>query len=127
MRAIFVARILDDAGELLAWSRVEAEARPQERAGSCPFFALAPTRFEVERAGVASRIAVHWPDLDVARVQNLLERVEVQAGQVFNLGWLEPVWLVPGMRDVPLPAVTERSSVVVFPPSGALAASVSSS
>lgn len=122
MRALFIARILDDAGALLAWSRVEAEARPQDRAGSCPFFALEPTRFEVEQNGVASRIAVHWPDLDVARVQNLLEPVQVEAGQVFNLGWLEPVWLVPGMRDVPLPAVTERQSIIVSPPTGNLAA-----
>lgn len=125
MRATFIARILDDAGELLAWSRVEAEARPQDRAASCPFFALEATRFEAERSGLASRIAVHWPDLDVARVQDLLERVQVETGQVFAFGWLEPVWLVPGMRDVPLPAVTERRSVVVSPPTGNLAAAAS--
>lgn len=125
MRATFIARILDDAGALLAWSRVVAEARPQERAASCPFFALEATRFTIEADGVASRIAIHWPDLDVARVQNLLERVDVHAGQVMTFGWIEPVWLVAGSRDVPLPAITERANVTITPPTGALSAAAS--
>lgn len=120
MRAIFVARILDDAGALLAWARVEAEARPQDRAASCPFFALEPTRFEAEASGLASRISVHWPDLDVARVQDILEPVQVEAGQVLAFAWIEPVWLVAGSRGVPLPPVTERRSVVISPPTGGL-------
>ena len=116
----FVVRLLDDAGVLLAWATVHATARPQDRAGSCPFFAPA-TSFVIERDGVASRISVHWCDLDVARVQNIVES-PVSVGQVFAFNWIEPVWLVPGMRDVPLPQVTVRAPVVIGVPMGTLAA-----
>ena len=75
-----------------------------------------PTRFVIEQSGEASKFSVHWTDLDIARVRELDQRVPVQSGQVFNYTWIEPVWLVTGMRDVPLPAVTVRQSVSICPP-----------
>lgn len=122
MRARFVVRLLDASDNLLAWTEVEAEARPQDRAGSCPFFAVAPTLFEVEQSGRVARVAVHWPDLDVARVTTPVAELDVRAGDVVNYAWIEPVWLVPGMRDVALPAVTVRKSVAIGVPSGGLRA-----
>lgn len=121
MTVKFVVRLLDEAGALLAWASVYATARPQDRAGSCPFFAPT-TSFVIERDGLASRISVHWCDLDVARVQVLVEATPVSVGQVFAFNWIEPVWLVPGMRDVPLPPVTVRAPVAVSVPVGTLAA-----
>jgi hypothetical protein len=105
----------------LAWAEVYATAKPQDRAGSCPFMAN-QTQFVVTQDGTATRISVHWADLDVARVQDIVEPVAVKAGQVVNFSWIEPVWLVPGMRDVPLPPVTVGRSVQLAPPRGDLAA-----
>lgn len=120
MRARFIVRLLDASHELLAWATVEADAKPQERGASCPFFAPMPTRFVIERAGEAALITVHWPDLDVARQQAILEAVPVEIGQIFNFSWMEPVWLVAGMRNVPLPAVTVREPIVINVPTGAM-------
>jgi len=119
----FVVRLLDAAGQLLAWTIVWAEPRPQARGASCPFIATAPTTFVAERDGVAAETTIHWCDLDVARRQALAEPVPVTAGQHLVFAWLEPVWLVPGMRDVPLPAVTVREPVALTVPIGTLAAS----
>jgi hypothetical protein len=117
----FVVRLLDDAGTLLAWATVHATAKPQARpAASCPFWAPANTMFVIEQDGLASRISVHWCDLDVARVQALVESVPVAVGQVFSFAWIEPVWLVAGMRDVPLPQVTVRAPVKIGVPNGSL-------
>lgn len=123
MTAKFVVRLLDEADALLAWAEVYATARPQDRGGSCPFFADVPTRFIIERSGVAAKTSIHWCDLDVARVQKILgDPQPVIAGQVVNYHWIEPVWLVPGMRDIPLPPVTVRAPVQVGVPVGTLAA-----
>jgi hypothetical protein len=122
MRARFIVRLLNEAHDLLSWTEVWAEAKPQDRAGSCPFWASAPTQFVIERDGIARLVTVHWADLDVARKQDLADAVPVSVGQVFNFGWLEPVWLVPGMRDVPLPGVTVRAPIAVGVPTGSLAA-----
>lgn len=78
------------------------------------------TQFVVTQDGTATRISVHWADLDVARVQSIMEPLVVKAGQIVNFAWLEPVWVVPGMRDVPLPPVTVGRSVQLIPPSGPL-------
>lgn len=118
----FVLRLLDAEGALLAWTTVMAEPRPQARGGSCPFFATTDTVLVAERDGRAVETTIHWCDLDVARRQALAEPVDVQAGQQLRFAWLEPVWLVPGMRDVPLPAVTVRAPVAVTVPIGSLAA-----
>lgn len=120
MTARFIVRLLDDAGALLSWAEVHATAQPQERGASCPFFAPAPTLFVIEQGGIATRVSIHWPDLDVARVQNLLEPLAVAAGQTCSFAWIEPVWLVPGMRDVPLPGVTVRAPVSVAVPAGSI-------
>lgn len=69
--------------------------------------------FLIERDGRASHISVHWCDVDVARHKELAEAVDVKAGQVMRFSWLEPVWLVYGEKDVPLPTVTEQGSVTV--------------
>mgnify|MGYP007100089373 CR=1 FL=1 len=123
MRATFIVRLLDAAGELIAWTRVEAEARPQREAASCPFFALEPSRFVAERAGRACQISVHWPDLDVARVnKEIVEPTDVEAGQVLAFAWFEPVWLVAGSRGVPLTPEAERQAVVLGVPVGTLKA-----
>lgn len=116
----FVVRLLTDAHELLSWAEVRAEPRPQDRGASCPYWPTGPTSFVIERNGVASTISVHWCDLDVARMQKIIEPTPVQAGQVMTFAWMEPIWLVPGQRDVPLPAVTVRSSVTLVPPRGQL-------
>lgn len=120
----FVVRLLDAEGQLLAWTTVWAEPKPQARGGSCPFFATEPTTFVAERSGRAVETTIHWCDLDVARRQALAEPVAIEAGQVLRFAWLEPVWLVPGMRDVPLPAVTVREPVSVAVPVGSLTAAV---
>ena len=122
MTARFIVRLLDAAGELLAWAEVYAKASPQERAVSRPFWPITPTRFVIERDGVAARLSIHWADLDVARLAPPLEPAPVQAGQIFTFTWIEPVWLVQGMRDVPLPQVTVHSPVAIGVPAGALVA-----
>lgn len=118
----FVVRVLDSENNLLSWAEVWATPRPQARGASCPFFPVAPTQFVVEREGDASKITVHWCDCDIAREQNLLAPTHVALGQVFNFTWLEPIWLVSGMHNVPLPAVTVRAPVSLAPPAGNLAA-----
>lgn len=118
----FVVRLLDDADTLLAWAEVYASPRPQGERRSCPFWAPGQTSFPIERDGIASKITVHWCDLDIARVGPPLEHVTVSAGQVFAFTWMQPIWLVAGMQDVPLPAVTLRQSATLSPPTGALAA-----
>lgn len=118
----FVVRLLDAAGALLAWATVYATAQPQPKpSASCLFMAPGPTKFVIEQDGIASQISVHWTELDVARVQEL-DPVDVTALQVFTFVWLQPVWLVAGMRNVPLPAVTVRAPVAIVVPTGNLAA-----
>lgn len=116
----FVVRLLDAEGQLLAWAEVWAAAAPQREGASCPFWATSPTVFRVDAAGRATQIAVHWCALDVARRQDLVEALDVEPGQACTFAWIEPVWLVPGMRDVPLPAVTISSPVAIAPPIGTL-------
>lgn len=119
----FVVRLMSTTGELLAWATVWAEPKPQgRRAASCPFWPKAPTQFVIEMSGRAASISVHWCDLDIARVNRLMEPADVIAGQMFNFTWTEPVWLVAGMKDVPLPPVTERQPVSIAVPTGALVA-----
>lgn len=121
MTAKFIVRLLSAAGELLAWAEVVAEARPQGRPRSTPFVALAHTSFGIEANGIATQLAVHWADLDVARLTPLMEPVPVQVGQVFTFAWWEPVWMVEGSKvDVPLPPVTVRAPVKVAVPVGDL-------
>jgi hypothetical protein len=118
----FVIRLLADDNSLLAWAEVHATATPQQGRASCPFFAPRPTQFRIDEAGTATKISVHWCALDVARVQSLVEPVPVQRGQVFNMNWIEPIWLVSGMRDVPLPAVTVGTPVSMSIPLGKMGA-----
>lgn len=123
MTARFIVRLLDAAGELLAWAEVHATARPQGRPRSTPFFQDAPTWFVIERDGLASQVTIHWPDLDVVRVGPEMVAVPVLAGQRFEFTWLGPVWMVEGSQvDVPMPAVTVRAPVKVDVPLGAMGA-----
>jgi hypothetical protein len=121
-REKFVVRLLDKDAQLLAWAEVYADPKPQERGASCPYWPTTATQFVVERDGVASEIAVHWCDLDVARRSPVMEPVEVKAGQVFSFSWAEPIWLVAGMRDVPLPAVTIHQPIAIEVPKGSVMA-----
>jgi hypothetical protein len=117
----FVIRILDAEHRLLSWTTVWATATPLGGGRSCQFWPTGPTQFVVTDAGEASVMTIHWCDADVARMQSVgPQRVEV--GQVFNFAWIEPVWLVPGMQHVPLPAVTMHAPVTIGVPTGALAA-----
>jgi hypothetical protein len=118
----FIVRVLDASSALLAWAEVFAQPKPQERGASCPFWPTGPTQFVVTQAGLATEVSIHWADLDVARRQALLEPVHVAVGQVFTFAWIEPVWLVPGMRDVPLPPVTVGKPVAVRVPVGSIGA-----
>lgn len=122
----FVVRLLDQASNLLAWSEVYATPAEHERAASCPFWPVGTrtTQFIVDADGVASEITVHWCELDVARRNPILEPVAVKAGTAVSFTWLEPVWLVPGTRDVPLPAVTVKQAVSISVKPGSLAAAV---
>jgi hypothetical protein len=73
--------------------------------------------FEIEQDGTATQIAVHWHDLDVARLSPLMGPVEVKKGQVMRFDWIEPVWMVKGAEQpVPLPPVTLKRPVVISPP-----------
>lgn len=119
----FIVRLLDADGALLSWTEVWAEAKPQGRPRSTPFFPVGPTQFVIERDGLASQITIHWADLDVARVGPEMQATPVQVGQVFTFTWLGPVWMVEGSKvEVPMPPVTVRQSVAIKPPTGALAA-----
>jgi len=117
----FVARLLDAEDRLLAWATVWAAPQPIGGGRSCPFVAPGPTAFPIEAEGTAVKLVVHWCDLDLARVTDV-PATAVSVGQVFSFVWFQPVWLVPGMQGVPLPGVTERASVLVSPPTGAVAA-----
>lgn len=119
----FVVRLLDAEDTLLAWAEVYASPKPQGQRRSCPFWADGPTQFLIEQDGVASKVTIHWCDLDLARLGTPIEPTPVQVGQIFNWTWIEPVWLVPATeKDVPLPAVTVRKSVTLNVPPGTLAA-----
>lgn len=123
MIARFIVRLLDAAGELLSWAEVQAEARPQGRPRSTPFMALNSTQFVVEKAGTATQLAIHWADLDVARLVPLMEPQPVEVAQVVTFHWIQPVWLVEGSKvDIPLPAVTVRAPVAVTVPVGSMGA-----
>ena len=121
VRSKFVLRLLDARDALLGWAEVHAEAQPQREGASCPFWPLEPTRVPIDVSGMVTRIAVHWCDLDVARVREVTPG-PVVAGTVMLFTWLEPVWLVPGMRDVPLPAVTVGQSILAAARPGVLGA-----
>jgi hypothetical protein len=120
MRQKFVVRLVDADGCLLAWVPVWASPRPQAGRASCPFWPEGATRFCIEQPGDAVAVSIHWCDLDIARVNALIEPVHVEAGQAFDFSWVEPIWLVAGMRDVALPPVTERQPVAIGVPTGGL-------
>lgn len=124
----FVVRVLSEDNQLLAWAEVEGKPEPQDRSksASCPFWPADGTRkinFIADAAGLATKISVHWCDLDIARVSNVFGGggVEVHPGQAFTFHMLEPLWLTAGMKDVPLPSVTIRKHIILSPPTGSLA------
>lgn len=121
MRQKFVVRLLDADDALLAWTTVWAGATPLGGGRSCQFWPEAPTQFVAERDGVAVKLSIHWVDYDVARWTDV-PATPLALGQVCTFTWIEPVWLVPGMANVPLPAVTVRESVAVTVPLGAVSA-----
>jgi hypothetical protein len=119
----FTIRLLTAEGALLGWTVTQAESKPQGRPRSTPFYAKGPSVFNVEADGVATQIAVHWHDLDVARLTPLGEPTPVKAGQEVSFAWLEPVWMVNGSgTDIPLPPVTVRNNVSISVPVGAMGA-----
>lgn len=124
MIASFIVRLLDADGNLLSWTEVLAKSFPQGRPRSTPFKAETPSQFVIERDGTVAQMTVHWADLDVARVAPTpMGELEVKAGQVYTLNWIEPVWMVKGSEvDVPLPAVTVRRAIAIAPPPAAMGA-----
>ncbi len=114
MKHKFVARLLTADDALVGWSEVWAEARPQQGRASCPLIPVTDTRFLCEIDGQATKVAVHWTELDVARVIEI-PPLPCTAGGVLAMHWTEPVWLVAGMKDVVLPAVTVRAPITVSP------------
>lgn len=118
----FVARLLDDADTLLGWAQVDCVPKPQKGRVSGVFRPVAPTQFVIETAGRCTRISIHWCDLDIARVMPIAEPVEVLPYQMFTFTWLEPVWVVSGQADVPLPATVHHHGVLVGIPSGTMTA-----
>lgn len=115
----FVVRLLSADDLLLAWTEVYATSQPEHGRASCPFWAPQNmSTFLIETSGTASKLSIHWCDLDVARVQAILEPLAVTAGDLCQFAWLEPVWLVSGMRDVPMPSTTVKTSVKIQPPLG---------
>lgn len=121
MQARFVVRVLDETYALLGWAEVLASPRPQPGRASCPFWPAAHTTpFTMEQEGRAHYIAIHWPDLDIARLK-AIDSIPVVVGQIVTLSWDEPVWLVAGGKDVPLPEVTQRASVTIAVPVGNMA------
>lgn len=113
----FVVRLLTADDQLLGWQEVWCEPRPEGQRASCPFWPAnrQPTQLPIEQTGTATKITVHWCDLDIARTKDLMAPVDVTAGMLMAFHWLEPVWLVSGMQNIPLPAVTLRSSVTLGP------------
>ncbi len=123
MTCEFVVRLLDEADQLLGWTKVVASPQREEGGrASCPFRVHGLTQFLIEQSGRATKLSVHWVDLDVARLRDLDAVVDVTAGQVMTFTWIEPIWLVSGMRDVPLPSVTVRNHVTLAPPPAAMGA-----
>jgi hypothetical protein len=117
MLAEFTIRLLTDDGALLGWTTQMAESKPQGRPRSTPFRAVGPSTFDIERDGRATQIAVHWHDLDVARLSPISMPMDVKAGQQVQFHWIEPVWMIKGSEQpVPLPPVTLRKKVVISPP-----------
>jgi hypothetical protein len=123
MLAEFTIRLLTDDGALLGWTTQMAESKPQGRPRSTPFKAVGPSTFEIEQDGIATQLAVHWHDLDVARLSPMTFPTEVKKGQVMAFHWIEPVWMIKGSEQpVPLPPVTLRKKVVISPPPAMLGA-----
>jgi hypothetical protein len=122
MTTKFVVRLMGK-GDMLAWAEVYAEPSPQAGRASCPLFVVGkgPTKFLIEQSGLVTHMTIHWPDLDVVRSREMTP-TPVQAGQVMEFLWIEPVWLVVGMKDITLPPVTVRAPVIVAPVMGGLAA-----
>ncbi len=117
----FVVRLMDDNDNLLAWTELYCESKPQGGRRSCPFWPKGPTQFPIEQDGVATKIAIHWCELDLAREQALAQPVPVTVGVLADYTWIGPVWLVPAMdKDLVLPPVTVRQSVSLQPPVGSL-------
>lgn len=125
----FVLRLLSADNELLAWSEVFATPRPQQevdehgarRAVSCPYWPVdnQATPLPVTVTGTATKVSIHWCDLDIARVMDLIEPMRVEVGQTAMFAWtMTPVWLVAGMRDVPLPPVVIAAPIHVGVPVG---------
>ena len=133
----FVIRLMDTDDRLLAWTELACESRPQGGRRSCPFWPTTPTQFAIETSGIASKVVIHWCELDLARVMDL-EPIAVLEGQVFDFTWIGPVWLVPAMDKeialpdlgpvwlqienavIKLPATTVKGPTVIAPPTGSL-------
>lgn len=120
-------RVLTEDDQLIAWAEVPCNPEPQDRAksASCPFWPVdgsRKTNFVAEADGTATKISVHWCDLNIARVNPVFENggVEVKTGQLFTFHWFEPVWLTAGMKNVPLPATTINNNITISPPTGSL-------
>lgn len=123
MIANFVVRLLDAEHNLIAWGKAQAEPRREfgSRA-SCPFWPTVPIVCVSERGGRVTTIAIEWTELAIARMNAIGPLDVAAAGQSITVDLIEPIWLVAGMRDVPLPTVTERKAVTIGVPPAQLGA-----
>lgn len=118
MRSKFVVRLLTEDDRLVAWAEVMASANSEHAMASCPFWPTSKLMFRTESSGIVVKMSIHWCDLNIARMRELDESLEVTlGGPPVLFTFIEPIWLVPGMRDVPLPTVTV-GSVTLAPESG---------
>lgn len=117
----FVIRILDAEHQLLGWAEVYPKLHPGIGRASCGFVTTTPTKFLIEQDGDARYLVVHWCDPDLARIVEIMGApVAVKKDQIVQYAWVEPVWLISGMRDVPMPTVTVRQSVEIGVPTGSI-------
>jgi hypothetical protein len=122
-REKFVVRLLDPNNEMLGWATVYGEPRPNERRRSCCFFPGGPTYIKIERGGRAERMSIHWCDLDIGRITNIIDPQDVTAGQSVVYHWIEPLFQVVGSAEFAeqeLACTVIRDNVTIDIPAGAL-------
>lgn len=126
MTCKFVVRLLDDAGTLLGWTTLHLSPQPfdpEHPRTRCDFCPDSPTSIRVLAAGRATRMVVHWTDVNVVRQEAILTPLDLfreHIGQVLMYHWAQPVWAVQGQPDVPLPPVTVGESISLVVPTGNL-------
>ena len=114
MRAKIVVRILDEAGALLGWAPLLAEAR-----GDRALRAIQKCVVPIEQSGTPSVVSYHWTDMNVQK-RVPYAAGPVTEGQTVELTFADGIVLSMPSDDGPLPPVTVRGAVAVAVPSAAM-------